>query len=157
MKTRSVVLLEKLIVAHVITKSTAKRSHCVHKSAQLGPVSSQIILVPHVSFWDPFLVCCPEVGSCYPHAVCISVNSPINFWIPEQIFMKLGMYVMAPEPISTAHLIILSHQSVCLYAYPRISLLRSGSVDIVPMVTNTCNNRWIVGDVVFYVVRLLSQ
>jgi hypothetical protein len=38
----------------------------------------------------------------------------------EPIFMKLGMYIMAPEPISTANFINLSYQFVCLYVYPAI-------------------------------------
>jgi hypothetical protein len=38
----------------------------------------------------------------------------------EPIFMKLGMYIMAPEPIPTAYFINPSHQSVCLYVYPPI-------------------------------------
>jgi hypothetical protein len=37
--------------------------------------------------------------------------------MPEPIFMKLGMYIMAPESISTAYFINPSHQSVCLYVY----------------------------------------
>jgi hypothetical protein len=37
--------------------------------------------------------------------------------MPEPIFMKLGMNVMAPEPISTAYFISPYHQSVCLYLY----------------------------------------
>jgi hypothetical protein len=37
--------------------------------------------------------------------------------MPEPIFMKLGMYTMAPEPISTANFINPAHQSVCLYVY----------------------------------------
>jgi hypothetical protein len=40
--------------------------------------------------------------------------------MPEQIFMKLGTYITAPEPISTAYFIHPSHQSVCLYVYPPI-------------------------------------
>jgi hypothetical protein len=36
--------------------------------------------------------------------------------MPEPISIKLGMYIMAPEPISTAYLIN-PHQSVCLYVY----------------------------------------
>jgi hypothetical protein len=32
--------------------------------------------------------------------VCVSL--PVNFWTPEPIFMKLGMYITATEPISTA-------------------------------------------------------
>jgi hypothetical protein len=40
--------------------------------------------------------------------------------MPEPIFMKPGMYIMAPEPISTAYFINPSHQSVCLYVYSPI-------------------------------------
>jgi hypothetical protein len=32
--------------------------------------------------------------------------------------MKLGMYAMAPEHISVAYFINLSHYSACLYMYP---------------------------------------
>jgi hypothetical protein len=38
----------------------------------------------------------------------------------EPIFMKLGMYIMAPESFSTENFINPSHQSVCLYVYPPI-------------------------------------
>jgi hypothetical protein len=38
----------------------------------------------------------------------------------ESIFMKLGMYIMAPVPISTAYFINPSHQFVCLYVYPTL-------------------------------------
>jgi hypothetical protein len=34
--------------------------------------------------------------------------------------MKLGLYIMTPEPISAACFINPSHQSVCLYVYPSI-------------------------------------
>jgi hypothetical protein len=44
----------------------------------------------------------------------------VIFGMPEPIFVKLGMYIMEPEPISTAYLISPSHQSVCLYVYPSI-------------------------------------
>jgi hypothetical protein len=47
-------------------------------------------------------------------SVCVSVYPPINFWMPEPICMKLGMYNMAPELIQTAYIINPSHQSVCL-------------------------------------------
>jgi hypothetical protein len=33
--------------------------------------------------------------------MCVCESPPINFWVPEPIFMKLGMYIMEPEPIST--------------------------------------------------------
>jgi hypothetical protein len=48
---------------------------------------------------------------------CVCV---VNFRMPQQIFMNLGMYILAPEPISTAYFINPSHQSVCLYVYPPI-------------------------------------
>jgi hypothetical protein len=52
--------------------------------------------------------------------VCVCVSPLINFRTPEPICMKLGTYITAPEPISTAKLKHPSHQSVCLYVYPRI-------------------------------------
>jgi hypothetical protein len=79
--------------------------------------------------------CCP----------CVSVYPPLNFRTPELIFMKLGTYITAPEPISTAHFINPSDQSMCLYVYPPIvarqrlgslkipqSLLGNGSVETLP-------------------------
>jgi hypothetical protein len=35
--------------------------------------------------------------------------------MPEPIFMNLGMYIIAPEPIPTAYFINPSHLSMCLY------------------------------------------
>jgi hypothetical protein len=49
------------------------------------------------------------------------------FWMPEPIIMKLGMYIMASEHISTGYFINSSHQSVCLYGYP-LSLLLTNSL-----------------------------
>jgi hypothetical protein len=34
--------------------------------------------------------------------------------------MKLGMYIMETEPISTAYFVNPSRQSVCLYVYPPV-------------------------------------
>jgi hypothetical protein len=43
--------------------------------------------------------------------------------------MKLGMYIMAPEPILMAYLINPSHQSLCPYVYPSlISRQRLGKI-----------------------------
>jgi hypothetical protein len=33
--------------------------------------------------------------------VCVGIP-PINFWMPGPNFMKLGTYITAPEPVSTA-------------------------------------------------------
>jgi hypothetical protein len=42
---------------------------------------------------------CVYVCVCACAHVCVS---PVDFWMPEPIFMKLGMYIMAPDPILTA-------------------------------------------------------
>jgi hypothetical protein len=78
--------------------------------------------------------------------------------------MKLGMYIMAPEPISTAYFTNPSHQSVCLHMYPYYCWQSYGSVKCilpfiarqrlgkhVPSSTNTRNNRIIVGRVWLWV------
>jgi hypothetical protein len=66
--------------------------------------------------------------------LCVCVSPLIKFGKPQPIFMKLGMYVMAPEPIPMAYFINPSHQSVCLYAYPPI-IAGQGLVKNSPIVT----------------------
>jgi hypothetical protein len=76
----------------------------------------------------------------------------------EPVFMKLGMYIMAPEPISAAYFINPWHQSVCLHVYAPIVTRQwlvkkknySGK-------EYTPNNRRIVGRVVFYAVGVVSR
>jgi hypothetical protein len=41
-----------------------------------------------------------------------------NFWMTEPISMKLGMYIMTPEPISTAYILNPSHQFVSICVSP---------------------------------------
>jgi hypothetical protein len=69
--------------------------------------------------------------------ICLSVRvSPlIHFLIPEPIFMKLGRRYVLVYHASRAHLngvLHKSHQSVCLYVYPPLSLLGNGSVNTFP-------------------------
>jgi hypothetical protein len=59
-----------------------------------------------------------KVGLCDIHAVC-EHTLHIDFWIPEPIFKKLGMYTVGSKPI-WACFINPSLQSVCLYVYPLI-------------------------------------
>jgi hypothetical protein len=40
--------------------------------------------------------------------------------MPEPIFMKLGIYIMAPESILTAQFEDIPFISLCLYVYPPI-------------------------------------
>jgi hypothetical protein len=49
-----------------------------------------------------------------PCCLCVCVPPFINFWMPELIFIKLRMYIMAPETISTAYFINPSPQSLCV-------------------------------------------
>jgi hypothetical protein len=58
----------------------------------------------------------------------VYVIRPINLGIPEPIFMKLGMYFVISDPISSAHLINSLHQSVRLNVYP-LSLPGNGLVN----------------------------
>jgi hypothetical protein len=55
----------------------------------------------------------------------------LEFWIPHPIFMKLGMQIMALEPIWTAYFISLYHQSVYV-CVSLLSLLDSGLVNPLP-------------------------
>jgi hypothetical protein len=64
--------------------------------------------------WKIYLAKFPKLGLYNLHpSVCVSL--PNNFWLTETIFMKLGMYVMAATPISTAYYINPFHESVCLW------------------------------------------
>jgi hypothetical protein len=87
----------------------------------------------------------------------------------EPIFMKLGMYITAPEPISKAYFINSFHQSVCIYVYPLIIVrqwfgknslivVRQRLSNNVTMAINTRrNNRRIVEHIVFYAVHVTSK
>jgi hypothetical protein len=37
---------------------------------------------------------------CLCVCVCLCVSPPINFWTSEPIFVKLGMYITAHEPLN---------------------------------------------------------
>jgi hypothetical protein len=55
-------------------------------------------------------------------SVCLCIP-PINFSMAQPIFMKFGMHIMAPEPISTAYFIIplitlCVYVCVCVSTYP---------------------------------------
>jgi hypothetical protein len=67
----------------------------------------------------------------------VCVSSPINFRMREPIFMKLGMYGMAPEPIST---LVLQKSLPSVRVSVRVSLLSllgNGLVLKVSAATNT--------------------
>jgi hypothetical protein len=79
-----------------------------------------------------------EVGLYDLRAVCMA--SPISSRFPELVFMKLGMYIVTPEPVSTAYFINPSHQSVCLHVYPRVtSLVESMSPAPLPRAQWSCH------------------
>jgi hypothetical protein len=85
--------------------------------------------------------------------VCSSPSTPINFQMPELIFMKSGMYITAPESISTAYFINHFHQPVCLYVYP-LYLLGNDSVKNVKRSNEYISNTRTVARAVFYAVRV---
>jgi hypothetical protein len=58
--------------------------------------------------------------------------------MPEPIIMKLGVYIMAPDPISMAYFINPAHQSVSIYVSPIVARQRLGIH--VPAAANILNN-----------------
>jgi hypothetical protein len=54
-----------------------------------------------------------------PLSVCLRIPS-IRFWMAEPVFMKSGMYIMVPGPISTSYFINPFNHSLCLYMYSPI-------------------------------------
>jgi hypothetical protein len=49
-----------------------------------------------------------------PCCLCVCESPGINFWMSQPMFMKLAMYIMTPEPISTVYFINISHHSVSM-------------------------------------------
>jgi hypothetical protein len=77
--------------------------------------------------------------------------------MPETIFMKLGIYIMAPESISTAYFINPSHQSLCYHVHhPIVARQRLGK-NITAATDIPLNNRRIVVRVVFYAARAITK
>jgi hypothetical protein len=66
------------------------------------------------------------------------------------------MYIMAPEPISTAYFINPSNQSVRLFVYPPI-VAKQQLGEHVPAATNRRNSRTTVGPVIFCAVHVVSK
>jgi hypothetical protein len=77
---------------------------------------------------------------------------PINFRMLEPIFMKIGMYIMAPEPIWTAYFANASHQSVCM-----CMLLGNGSGNLYRCNEYTSKIEELLDTFVFSAVRVLSK
>jgi hypothetical protein len=88
----------------------------------------------------------------------MSVNPPsINFQIPEPVFIKLGVYIMASEPISAAYFINPSRQSLWLYVYPSIIARQQLSRNVTEATKAHATNRRIIGCIVFYEVHAISK
>jgi hypothetical protein len=93
-----------------------------------------------------------KVGLCDHHAACVSMHHPYQIWMPEPIFMKLGMYVIAPNTISMACFINPFHQSVSVC----VSLLGKGSPKkLLRQRIYTQNKRTV--RLVFYSAQVISK
>jgi hypothetical protein len=87
--------------------------------------------------------------------ICMCIP-PFQIWMREPVFMKLGIYFMAPETISAAYFINPSHQYVSVYvSSPIVGRQRLGKH--VPAVKNTRNNKRVIGHLAFYAVRVVSK
>jgi hypothetical protein len=95
-----------------------------HEEQDLKCIHGSQYLLEHIIFSLISLFLRNEsriVRSAFCLYICVPVYPLMKFWMPQPVFMKLGMHIMEPELISTAYFIINpSPQSVCLYMYPII-------------------------------------
>jgi hypothetical protein len=150
-------LTQKFLMYFLLLRLNSFNETHLHRWVLLmNPKTSSIIssCIPLLAYFPYFEKI--KVSLCYLHAHGVSPPPPINFWMPEPNFMKLG--IMAPEPFSMAYFINPSHQAVCTHVYP-LSLLRNVSIKIPLSLLGKCNeytrNRRIVATVVFYAVRVV--
>jgi hypothetical protein len=113
-----------------------------------------IFIIPLSLFWKKI-----KVGLCDRHSVCLWIPPPsINYWMLEPILMKLGMYIMAIEPISTACLINPSHQVCYVCICIPVTLLGNCWVETLPrQQIHTTIEELIVGRVAFTAVGVVSK
>jgi hypothetical protein len=77
-----------------LTLSSCKKQITTRSSSNHGIELRHVQKVLKINIAFVFLACFPKVGLYHLHSVCVYVNPPhINFWMPEPIFMELGMYV----------------------------------------------------------------
>jgi hypothetical protein len=99
-----------------------------------------------------FLPYLPKLGLAVSF-LCVCFPPQINFWMPGPAFMELGLYIMAPEPLSMAYFINLSHQScICTCIIARQWLCKH-----VPAATYTHYSRIIVWCLVFDAVHIILK
>jgi hypothetical protein len=77
----------------VLSAISWEKKRCLNSSGSIKALFSLLSLLKKIklSLWDQLAVC------------CVSVYLPTNIWLSLTIFMKFGMYIMAPEPISTTY------------------------------------------------------
>jgi hypothetical protein len=113
-----------------VSVENMSRNKCFFSGSNITCFTFYIQLLPVYWHFLVYASCILSYCSCFekenksrlmqsPCCLCIHV-SPHQLWMVELICMKLGMCIMAPEPISTTHFINPSHQSVCIYVYPPI-------------------------------------
>jgi hypothetical protein len=79
--------------------------------------------------------------------------------MPEPIFMKLGMYIMATDCASAAYFITHSDQSLCLYTrmYPHIVATQRLSKNFTAAKNTHATVEELFRRVVFYALRVASK
>jgi hypothetical protein len=73
---------------------------------------------------------------------------PVNLRMPEPVFMKLGMSVMAPELISTAYFINPFHQPVSVCVSQRTAARQRLDIHV-PVAKNASNSRITAEGIIF--------
>jgi hypothetical protein len=77
--------------------------------------------------------------------------------MPESIFIKLGMHIMAPEPITMAYFINLSDQFVGLYEYPSTVARQRLGKNVSAAINTHEKIEELSETFVFYAVRVLTN
>jgi hypothetical protein len=103
-----------IFCVHTHKTQTPNNTHTLYEVRHYDSApSSYIFLLAYFPYFEKI-----KVGLWNLHPVCVS--HPINYWMPEPIFMKCGMYIIALELRSTACFLNPSNLSMCLYMYPII-------------------------------------
>jgi hypothetical protein len=77
--------------------------------------------------WQFFLASFTELGLWDLHPICVPVYPPSQCWMPEPVFMRLGMYITETEPTSKAYFINSSiNLCVCMCFLPTVAGQRLG-------------------------------
>jgi hypothetical protein len=120
---------------------------CVHWQVQFKEFWQQLQIHPQFSLLSLFWKSKSRLMSVFLYHRTLN-----KFWMPELLFMELGMHIVASELFSMVYFISPSHLSV----YPSVFAMQGLSQNVTAAM-NTHNNRRIVGRTIFCVVHISKE